>query len=376
MTAPYHVTVSPSLADWPDWPAMAGMNGLGGYCFQGRDFLEVWLATVGAARGTTPAFVRVEDGAGRTLMWMPLGVERRSGLRTLIFLDGGVVDYNAPILAEGAGNITGSEMAEIWAEMVRKLPAFDLTVLEKMPGEVSATRNPLADIGAGPDRRSGHVLSLEGTWEAYAARRLPRRQDSRRKRRQLAEIGPLRLAVASSDAEAAHFLSEMVRQKTRRYMETHGEDQFERPGYRTYFPAMTERFRTEGIVQIAAVYVGDAIIATHWGIVTGGRFHYLMPTFEGDDWRRFSPGRLLIEELIAWSYANGLHTFDFGPGDESFKDEFGDKLVPLLRVERPGSLIGSVQQTMVRTRRAVAAGRAGPFLKDARDRLRSMIRKR
>jgi CelD/BcsL family acetyltransferase involved in cellulose biosynthesis len=190
----------------------------------------------------------------------------------------------------------------------------------------------------------------------------------------LAEIGPLRLAVAESEAEATHFLAEMVRQKTRRYLETHGEDQFDRPGYRAYFPAMTERFRSSGLVQIAAVYVGDTIIATHWGLVANGRFHYLMPTFEGDDWRRFSPGRVLVEELIAWSYANGLHTFDFGPGDEPFKDEFGDQVVPLLRIERPASVIGNVQQTVVKARRALAASPAGPLLKDARNRLKAIIK--
>lgn len=366
---PYRVTVAPSLDTITEWPTVSEVTAGGGYCFQGREFLEIWLQTIGAARRTKAAFVRVCDGCGRPLMLLALGIERVAALRRLVFLDGGVVDYNAPVLLQPAKEIAPLDMAEIWASIVRALPGFDLVVLEKIPQTMNGIPNPLAHLGARPDQRSGHILHLNGTWETYANAALPRRQDSRRKRRQLSEMGPIRLEVAATEAEAARFLSVMVRQKTRRYLDTIGTDDFESPGYRGYFTRMTEQFAARGMVQVAAVFVGDHIVATHWGIVAGRRFHYLMPAFEAGTWSRFSPGRLLIEELIAWSYGNGITVFDFGPGDEPFKVEFRSAIVPLMRLEWPQSAIGRLYSSGVRSRKALGNSPLGPLLKRTRDRL-------
>ena len=46
-----------------------------------------------------------------------------------------------------------------------------------------------------------------------------------------------------------------------------------------------------------------------------------MPSYDAA-WDRLSPGRLLLDHLIEWSFCQGLGEFDFTIGDEPYKATF------------------------------------------------------
>ena len=178
------------------WPKTSELGQTVAYAFQARDVLEAWIATIGKSRGTVPILVRVDSPSGLPLMLVPLGMERRRGARVLTFLDGGVSDYNAPILFPGSEAIDVRDMAKIWRIICEAIPSVDAIVLEKMPGHIGDTSNPFPLIFRKPEAYSGHSLALTDTWEDFLRTRLPRGQDSRRKRRHLNEIGDLQFKIA------------------------------------------------------------------------------------------------------------------------------------------------------------------------------------
>jgi CelD/BcsL family acetyltransferase involved in cellulose biosynthesis len=352
----------------PAWPHMADRGEHRALPFQAADYLGTWMATIGASRGTRPLFARVDDEAGRPVLLAPLGIEKRYGLSVLGFLDGGVVDYNAPVLFERAAALGETDMRQLWDAMRRALPSFDVALFEKMPPDILGWPNPFRFLATSASRASGHALALSGDWDAYARTRLPRAQDSRRKRRRLAETGPVSFEVAASAADAQRFLEAMIGQKTRRYLETRGIDGFDRPGYRAYFRTMTERFLPGGEVQLCALVAGETIVAAHWGLVAGDRFYYLMPGHEAGNWGRYSPGRLIVENMIEWSYRQGLALFDFGEGDEPFKDEFADTVVPLFDAELAVTVVGQAYLGARKLRRGLARGAVGRRVRAFRSR--------
>jgi CelD/BcsL family acetyltransferase involved in cellulose biosynthesis len=78
-------------------------------------------------------------------------------------------------------------------------------------------------------------------------------------------------------------------------------------------------------------------------LIRGDRFYSLMPAFDSDPhWARFSPGRILLEDLIEWSIKNGFKAFDFGVGDEPYKDEYCEQVIPLYDHVAAGSTRGSL----------------------------------
>jgi CelD/BcsL family acetyltransferase involved in cellulose biosynthesis len=358
-----HVAVSSDIAAFADdWPTMASRGGFAAFhAFQTRDYLDVWRGTIGAARGAELIFVRVADASGNPLLLVPLAIERRRGLRILRFPDGGVSDYNAPILFPGAASLDARAMTFLWRRISALVPQFDAAILDKMPGLVGGLANPFRALASDQASASGHVLDLSGDWNGYVATRLHRPKDSRRKRRRLAELGEVQFVTAKNGADANRLLRAMVRHKTRRYLETRGVDGFDRPGYRTYFQMMTDRFGLSGEVHLSGLELNGDVIAAHWGLVSGDRFYCLMLSNAEGPCERASPGRLLVEDLIAWSFGAGLKWFDLGVGDADWKDRLGDTWTPLWRAAIPHTLAGKAYLEATRLRRVIRAAAArGP----------------
>jgi len=207
---------------------------------------------------------------------------------------------------------------------------------------------------------------LEGSWEEFSLTRLPRAKKSRSKRRQLNKIGAVRLEIAQDPGAVRRNYAAMVEQKTRRYVDTRGVDGFNRPGYRAYFREMTDRFARDGYVVVAALRCGEKTVATIWGIAAARRFYFILPTFEAGDWKKFSPGRLMMEDLIAWCYGQNIRILDFGTGDEAYKEEFRAEVIPLLHANIPNTQRGRVFLWIVGVRRMLVASPFGQSLKQTR----------
>ena len=65
-----------------------------------------------------------------------------------------------------------------------------------------------------------------------------------------------------------------------------------------------------------------------------------MPAHEGNEWNKYSPGRILLLKLIQWSIENGLKYFDFTIGNESYKKDWCDNQLELYKVIKPITLKG------------------------------------
>ena len=77
--------------------------------------------------------------------------------------------------------------------------------------------------------------------------------------------------------------------------------------------------------------LGDSYISFHWGRISGPRFYYLMPSYSRGSVRRYSPGRMLLIELLKWCFDHGIEEFDFTIGDERYKNEWSTQTMNLYR---------------------------------------------
>ena len=365
-THKFEVTVSVNFDEVAGiWPPMkragSGSELPRAFAFQCREFISGWLNTVGRARRTQGVFVVVRDAQSNPLMLLPLAMERRCGVRVLGFIDGGLSDYNAPVLFQSAANVDEQMAREIWKDVYDALPRFDVLILEKVPKFVLDIPNPLGFLVSAPERNSGHVVSLtEQRWRE-SQRRSAEIKDSRRQMRRLEAIGPVRFLMASKKDTSEKILEKMIEQKRRRYLETRGLDGFERPGYREYFRAMTRHYWPSGCIHISALLVGDDIVATHWGLFTTDRFYYLMPAYEAN-WSKYSPGRLLMEELVRWCQEQGLPSFDLGIGDEKYKMRFNGAELKLFRGMYATSILGLSYLSVIRARKRIRETCVGKVL--------------
>lgn len=363
---PLRITVATDLADfWDIWPSVYTTGHAALYVFQSREVLQVWGDTIGRARRAQPFFVRVTGAEDTPVLLLPLVIERRRGARVLTFPDGGVSDYNAPVLFPHASALEAQDVRSLWRRVLAALPPIDAVVFEKVPGEICGMANPLGAAAPISDARSGHCAILEGDPLQFERTRIHRAKDSRRKRRRLAEAGDVRFVVADTEAARARLLAAMIRQKTRRYLERDGVDGFDRPGYRAYFAEMTARHPS--LVHLSALEVNGVPLATHWGLITPHRFYCLMLGFEDHPLALYSPGRLLVEDLINHCYERGVRAFDLGAGDAPWKALVGARAAPLRALRAPRSALGWAYLQASRLR-AQAANRSGMIAVSAKAR--------
>jgi CelD/BcsL family acetyltransferase involved in cellulose biosynthesis len=348
-----------------DWPGIAGPSDDAMYAFQAREFLDVWMSTIGKARGAEPYLVVVRSG-GRPILFLPLVIEQVFNIRLLRFMDAGVVDYNAPILCS-EHTLTQPEFAQLWSEIMALLPKVDAIDLQKMPGNIVGRHNPMTYFDCVPHGSSGHALSLgvlRGEVDARASVRLQRKNIQRR-HEALNGLGRTDFAVNPTGVTTGYVLDRLLDLKRQKYLRTTGRDFLATPGVTRFYREMAAPGRIGRISHLSAVLCNDRVVSAHLGFIGRGRFHYLVPAYD-TEYRRFEVGHMLLQHLIDQSFERGLATFDLGVGDFPYKARWATHHMALYNYERALTLNGWLYFQMRRTRQVIGATAIGKWAKSIR----------
>lgn len=337
-----------------DWPSVRSPGRAKLHVFQTREFIETWVATRGAAKGTRSYFVDVTDRCGHRVMLLPLGITARLGEKTLSFLDAGLADYNAPVLYPNALAWTKESARALWDRIVAALPAVDVVDLRNVPFDVDGRINPIALVAAEVNDESSHGNDLTQCWEKIEASQAQLRT-IKRKWRALEKLGPVRFEVAATEADVGRFLERALVQKQRRFDETRVRGFQHDPDKLAYFREATRAFGDAGHLQICALTVGGEIVATAWSLVLGKRVYEILIGFQGGEWAKYSCGRILNLMLLRWLKDKGFDYLDHGIGDEAWKLDHCDRHVALRQLVEARSIRGRLAMSR---RRLVAHLRA------------------
>jgi CelD/BcsL family acetyltransferase involved in cellulose biosynthesis len=348
-----------------DWPSIADDRDLRMYTFQSREFLDIWLDTIGKASGVEPYFVVVRDADGRPVLYLPLIIETKFNVRLLRFMDCGVADYNAPIVAADR-SLSRQDFHDVWAKVLALLPGFDVIDLKKIAGDVAGVVNPLAYLDRTPFGDSGHAIVLtrlrEQTDTRRAVVRLRRKLQTYAKG--LSRIGEPRFIVNPDAAEAAPVAERLLELKRQKYQRTSTPDFLTAPGVERFYREMMSPGRLGTISHLSALMIGDTVASAHLGFIGRGRFYYIFPAYD-TEFGRHRVGHLLMEHLIDQSVAQDFETFDLGIGDASYKNKWATHHLAVHNHERAVTAAGRVYLQMRRVRRFVSASGIRTWFKTA-----------
>ena len=254
-------------------------------------------------------------------------------------------DYNAPVLFAPAGDWDATTVRMIWQAMRQIRPRFDFAIFDKVPDRVGDLANPLRYLVTSPYSVSGHAITLSGTFDNFEAK-LPHRRSLQKATRRLCQQETPIFDIAKTPEQYDIYIEALIRQKSRQYLETWGWDGLDRPGYRQYLRKARRLVYPSGPVCLFALKVNGTIIATTWGLVAWSRFYGNMKAYEGGEWRRYSPGRILFNKIIEWCFANNLALLDCGVGDAADKEEYCDVTTTLYQVGLPVTMRWHFRQFM------------------------------
>jgi CelD/BcsL family acetyltransferase involved in cellulose biosynthesis len=331
------------------WPSIDAGPQLAMYVYQSREFLDVWMASIGKARRARCFLVVVRDAGDNPVLYLPLVVETRFNNRILRFMDGGVADFNAPILAAGC-DLTRGEFLAIWAEIQSLLPAIDLIDLKKIASEVCGARNPLTYLDCRPYESSGYAVDMALRREQVASGPVWRmRKKLARQHQRLSRLGPTEFVTRPSGSQLPALVDRLMELKREQYLRTSGRDFFATPGIRDFYSRMAAPEQLGRISNLSGLTCDGNVVSAHLGFRGRGRFYYVLPAFD-TRYRSLAVGILLLDHLIEQCGEEAYTTFDLGEGDFSYKTKWATQRLPLLACEQAMTSIGALYGGLRRVR--------------------------
>jgi CelD/BcsL family acetyltransferase involved in cellulose biosynthesis len=335
------------------WPSISDTSDLRMYVYQSREFLKVWMDTIGDAHRAQSFLVVVNHRQRGPVLYLPLVIEKKFNVRLLRFMDAGVADFNAPIVAPGV-EFTRPEFAAVWSQILARLPKVDAVDLQKISANVAGAANPLAYLDCTPHGSSGHAIVQSAMRDDVNARpsvvRL--RKKLRRDFRRLNRLGEANFAINPSAAESDEIFTTLIKFKHRKYMATVGSDFLAMPGVRRFYREMVSPQSVGGVSHLSALTCGGEVVSAHLGFMGRSSFYYTFPAYN-PAYRQYSVGHLLLQYLIDQSAAQGLDTFELGEGDFPYKAKWVTHRLSLHNHEQGLSAAGLFYLHVRRVRRAL-----------------------
>jgi CelD/BcsL family acetyltransferase involved in cellulose biosynthesis len=301
------------------WPGVADAHAWDMHVFQCREFLAIWAETIGARRKAVPKLVVVSRG-GQPAMFLPLCVETHVGTRVLRFMDGGVADFNAPILARGAAP-RAEEMPGLVARIARMIGRVDAIDLSHMPVNIEANANPLAALPTRPSPNRGSAIVFDQPAEVWASdpERKPVLGQMARKRAQGEKRQGLAVDFAPPPGDIPAIVDFLFDHKSKQYIATTGVDALAFPGLKDFFRAVSVEGLASGLAHVSVLRLDGEIAAAHLGYRTSRRLSYILMADDRPRFSKMSCGTLLLLDNVAHWRAAGLDAVDLGIGAEPWK---------------------------------------------------------
>ena len=316
-----------------------------GTAFQSFDWLSAWYRNVGEAAGISPA-IAIVARQGETLLVAPLGIERRFGLRRLVWLGGRLADYKAPLMApDFAARMGEGSFATLWGQLRRALPPHDLIVMEDQPVSlgtlVTPFANPFAALAGTVAPNAAYVFDLPATFDAFSQRyRAETRRIDRAKQRKLEAEGELTFHFAQTPEETLAMVEDILARKAAQLAAQGISSIFTEERYLAAWRELAVLPDARRLLEVAELRLDGAFLSGSIGHVWHGRNTLMVHTYDPAKFPRLSPGRLHLLKLIQSSIERGHAVYDLSVGHAAYKQSFCDTPTEMRNVVAGATVAG------------------------------------
>jgi CelD/BcsL family acetyltransferase involved in cellulose biosynthesis len=327
--------------------------------YQRFDFLVAWQRQVGTREGIRPFIVIAYDKERQPLLLLPLGVSRENGARVAKFLGGKHATFNMALwdkdFAAGAtktdldalmSGIRAHARADVLALTQQPRRWIDLpNPFALLPSQISANDCPLLTMlpGAPPSSRVSNSF----------------RRRLKGKERKLQTLPGYGYRLATSDADIKRLLDWFFTVKPQRMAAQKLPNVFADPGIEDFIrdACMTKLAGGGHAIDIHALQCDEEVIAIFAGVADGHRFSMMFNTYTLSGSSRYSPGLILMRDIIDHYAERGIVSLDLGIGSDDYKRLFCkddepifDSFVPLtLR----GKIAAAALSSLMRAKRLI-----------------------
>lgn len=310
--------------------------------YQRFDFLSIWQRQVGEREGLRPFIVIAYDAERRPLLLLPLALKHEHGVRTAAFMGGKHTTYNMALWNRDFAAAAEAADLDTLIAAIRARSGADVLALTQQPLRWRDLPNPLALL---PNQASANDCPLlTMVPDAPPTDRISNsfRRRLKGKERKLQTLPGYRYGVATTDAEINRLLDAFFRIKPLRMAEQRLPNVFAEPGVAEFIrgACMAQLAGGGHAIDIHALECDDEVIAIFAGVADGHRFSMMFNTYTMSGNSRYSPGLILMRNIIDHYAERGYRALDLGIGSDDYKRLFCKSDEPIFDSFIPLSLRG------------------------------------
>ncbi len=345
--------------------------------YQRFDFLAAWQRQVGERENVRPFIAVASDAEQRPLLLLPLTLRRRHGVNVASFMGGKHSTFNMALWdGEFAASSTQADMEALIAGVAAHGEA-DVLALYQQPMHWRGQSNPMALLPHQPSANDCPLLTMEPGAAPAALISNSFRRRLKGKERKLQSLPGFRCQMATSDADITRLLDWFFRIKPLRMAEQKLPNVFADRGIEDFIrAACTTPLKGGGhAIDIHALECDEEVIAIFAGVADGHRFSMMFNTYTMSASSKYSPGLILMRDIIDHYAALNYRALDLGIGSDDYKRLFCKSDEPIFDSFFPLSARGKIAAAaMAAMNRAKRMVKHNPALFEMAQRLRSVLR--
>ena len=294
--------------------------------YQRFDFLEPWQRQVGERDGFRPFIVVAYDVERRPLLLLPLVLKEKHGIRIACFMGGKHANFNMALWDKDFAASATHEDLDVLISGIRERAGADVLALNQQPRRWRDLPNPMALLLHQVSTNDCPLLTMvPGAAPATLVSNSFRRR-LKGKERKLQTLSGYRYCVPATDAEIKRVLDWFFSIKPLRMAEQKLPNVFADPGVEDFIRGACRAPLPGGghghIIDIHALECDDEVIAIFAGVADGHRFSMMFNTYTMSDNSRYSPGLILMRNIIDHYAERGYRALDLGIGSDDYKRLF------------------------------------------------------
>ena len=292
--------------------------------YQRFDFLERWQRQVGAREGFKPFIVVAYDAERQPLLLLPLALRHRGGVRTASFMGGKHTTFNMALWDRDFATDATAHDLDALMSAIRERRGADVLALHQQPLRWRDLPNPMALLPNQPSVNGCPLMVIVPDQPPTARISNSFRRRLKGKERKLQVLAGYRYQVATTDAEIKRLLDWFFSIKPLRMAEQKLPNVFAEPGVEDFIrdACMAKLAGDHRVIDIHALECDAEVIAIFAGVADGHRFSMMFNTYTMSESSRYSPGLILMRNIVDHYAGHGYRALDLGIGSDDYKRLF------------------------------------------------------
>jgi CelD/BcsL family acetyltransferase involved in cellulose biosynthesis len=307
---------------------------------------------------------------------LPLGVRRENGARVARFLGGKHATFNMALWDKDfAATATAADLDAL-ISMIRVHAQADVLALTQQPRRWMDQPNPFALLPGQASANDCPLLTMEpGAAPASRVSNSFRRR-LKGKERKLQTLPGYGYRLATSDADITRQLDWFFTIKPQRMAAQQLPNVFADPGIEDFIrdACMTKLAGGGHAIDIHALECDEEVIAIFAGVADTSRFSMMFNTYTLSGNSKYSPGLILMRDIIDHYAERGTVSLDLGIGSDDYKRLFCKDDEPIfdsfVALSIRGKIAAFALSALMRAKRTI---KQTPALMQIAERMRSAL---